>query len=368
MPTFPLLLQQRRPRAWLSAAPIALVAIVVAVTCLVCAGSVAGATAQMTVRDVYYTSCGLEGKLGKCELRTMTESLTGSQPVSTLPTWYAECGPNAGYPSTTVSENGTTAVTLEDTSKAPGTFGDTPICRLVVTNLSTGESHVLPAYSPKLLASIKASGWTVSPDGQYIAINGDKGVYVQDVQAATPPKLLRTGFRSQGVGWYPESARLLIDGPSTPGGGRGPADTANRLFVFTLAGHVLGRWLIKPVSTYGFASPFIQVGMNGQVYVGAEASLLPGAKPNMPSGYYLLRLGKHVSAQLITRVSQVHYGGSVSSFGVDSESGLIFFTNDVHKICSAAIGRGTRRCVDTHGSTAIGGTSVSIPREVVVRR
>jgi hypothetical protein len=293
---------------------------------------------------VYSIDCGLAGK-DKCELRTMSEGLTGSEPVATLPAWYPECGPDAGYPSATVSEDGSTAVTLEDISAVPGGFDDTPICRLVVTNLASGERRVLPAYSPALLSSIKAHGWTISPNGQDIAIAAAAGVYIQNVQSGGPPQLLRTGFTPQSFGWYPAGTRLLIAGPSAPLGGRGPLNTANRLFEFTLAGRQLENWLIQSPATYHFDASFIDIGTMGQVYVAGGTGLLPGAKPNMPSGYYLLRLGQHVSTQLIARVSKTHYGGEVSAFGVDSESGLIFITNEQHQTCSVSISSGRQHCV-----------------------
>jgi hypothetical protein len=323
------------------------VALVVSVVCLACTWSIAGAATP--TRDVYYTSCGLEDKPGKCELRVMPENLAGSRPVSALPAWYAECGPNAGYPATTVAEDGTTAVTLEDISKEPGVDGDTAICRLAVTNLATGESHVLPAYSLQLLDSIKARGWTISPNGQDITIIADNGVDVQNVQTMTPPHLLRTGFTPQGVGWYPDSTRLLVAGPGASLGGRGPVDAANRLFEFALSGQLLGRWLIKSPSTYLLEADFIQVGLAGQVYIGGGASLLPGAQPNMPSGYYLVQLQKHVSIQLITRISQTHYEGVVAAFGVDAERGLLFTSKGKNRLCLVSISRGTQHCVKTPG-------------------
>jgi hypothetical protein len=326
------------------------------VAILACAGRIADAAAQAPVRAVYYTNCGLEDKPDKCELRTMPESLASSAPVSALPAWYTECGPDEPDPLTTVSEDGTTAVTLEDRSSTPGAYGDTRICRLVVTNLATGENHVLPAYTPRLLESIISNGWTISPNGQDIAIDATDGVYIQNVQTAAPPQLLRTGFKTGGIGWYPESTRLLIQAEVLPGG-RGAAYADNRLFEFTLSGHLLGRWLIKPVSTYLFGAPFIQVSATGQVYIGGSTSLLPGAQPNMPNGYYLVRLGKHASVRLITRVSRTAYGGVVPSFGVDAESGLLFITNEAHNICSVSINRGTRHCVNTPGR----GVQVALP-------
>ena len=83
--------------------------------------------------------------------------------------------------------------------------------------------------------------------------------------------------------------------------------------------------------------------------IAGGTGLLPGATPNMPSGYYLLRLGQHVSTQLIARVSKTHYGGEVSAFGVDSESGLIFITNEQHQTCSVSISSGRQHCVDDGG-------------------
>jgi hypothetical protein len=326
----------------------------VAATAIVCAASVAAAAAQTPVRDVYYTYCGLEDKPAKCELRSMTENLADSKPVSTLPAWFSDCGPGNDHPSTTISADGTTAVTLEDTSKAPGNDANTPICRLVVTNLGTGESRVLPPYPPGMMASIEASGWTVSPNGRYITIHAASGVYVQDIQAATPPRLLRTGFSAGGVGWYPDSSRLLVDGPSPPLGGRGPVDTANRLFEFTITGQLLGSWLIKPYPAYLFGASFIQISSTGQVFAGAGASYLSryGGKPTMPSGYYLLRLQKDSSAQLVARVSRTGYTGTIGSFGADAESGLVFIAGGENQVCSVSISRGTRRCVRLPGSPA----------------
>ena len=153
------------------------VALVAIAASLACVATVAVAAAQPSARAVYSIDCGLAGK-DKCELRTTSEGLTGSEPVATLPAWYPECGPDAGYPSATVSEDGSTAVTLEDISAVPGGFDGTPICRLVVTHLARGERRVLPAYAPVLLSSIKAHGWTISPNGQAIAIAGAAGVYI----------------------------------------------------------------------------------------------------------------------------------------------------------------------------------------------
>jgi hypothetical protein len=323
-------------------------ALMAAVASLACLGSVTVAAAQVATRSLYYVHCGLAGQ-HTCELRTMSESLSGSEPVSALAAWSPECGPDAGYPSTTVSEDGSTAVTLEDISAVPGGFDDTPICRLVVTNLASGERRVLPAYAPVLLSSIKAHGWTISPNGQAIAIAGAAGVYIQNVQSGGPPQLLRTGFTPQSVGWYPDGTRLLIAGPSAPLGGRGPLNTANRLFEFTLAGRQLENWLIQSPAIYHFDAGFIDISSTSQVYVAGGTGLLPGATPNMPSGYYLLRLRQHVSTQLIARVSKTHYGGEVSAFGVDSESGLIFITNEQNQVCSVSISSGTRHCVDDGG-------------------
>lgn len=115
---------------------------------LASAKSVTGASAQSPARLVYFTYCGVKQMEG-CELRTMTESLEGSEPVSTLPAWSDECGPGNSNPSTTVSEDGGTAVTLEAIGKMPGKYGEAPVCRLAVTNLVTGEQRVLPPYAPR---------------------------------------------------------------------------------------------------------------------------------------------------------------------------------------------------------------------------
>src|SRR5271163_755116 len=70
--------------------------------CLTSAKSVTGASAQSPARMVYFTYCGVKQMAG-CELRTMTENLEGSEPVSALPAWSNECGPSNGNPSATVS-------------------------------------------------------------------------------------------------------------------------------------------------------------------------------------------------------------------------------------------------------------------------
>src|ERR1700689_2397556 len=103
----PMLPSQRQGRAF--AQLWAVMATIAAVTLLACVKSPAGAVPQPAVREVYSTYCGLEDKPGKCELRTMSENLAGSETVSTVPAWFSECGPSNGHPPTTVSADGTTA-------------------------------------------------------------------------------------------------------------------------------------------------------------------------------------------------------------------------------------------------------------------
>ncbi len=331
------------------------VAMATLAVCLTSAKSVTEASAQSPVRMVYFTYCGVK-QMADCELRTMTESLEGSEPVSALPAWSNECGPSNSNPSTTVSEEGGTAVTLEAIGKAPGKFGEVPVCRLAVTNLVTGEQRVLPAYSSNLMNSIKAEGWSVSPNGQYIAISSRSGVYLQDIQTAGKPRLLRTGFwdTDGGIGWYADSSRLLIDGPPLPLGGRGPVNTANRLFEFTVSGQRLGKWLIKPYPAYGFTARFIKISSTGQVFAGVETfyDTTFGGRPNMPAGYYSLRLQASPSAHLITRVSRTGYAVPVTPFGVDTERGLIFICTG-KMICSISITSGDRHCVTVPNSSGV---------------
>jgi hypothetical protein len=323
--------------------------------CLTAAKSVTGASAQPSARKVYFTYCGVKQMEG-CELRTTTESLEGSEPVSALPAWSDECGPGNSNPSTTVSEDGGTAVTLEAIGKAPGKYGEVSVCRLVVTNLVGGEQRVLPPYPSSLMRSIKAEGWSVSPNGQYMAISARSGVYLQDIQTATQPRLLRTGFwdTDGGIGWYADSSRLLIDGPPLPLGGRGPVNTTNRLFEFTVSGQRLGTWLIKPYPAYGFAARFIKISSTGQVFAGVETfyDTTFGGRPNMPAGYYSLRLQASPSAHLITRVSRTGYAVPVTSFGIDTERGLIFIGSG-KMICSVAIASGARHCVTMPDSSGV---------------
>jgi hypothetical protein len=322
---------------------------------LASAKSVTGASVQSPARLVYFTYCGVKQMEG-CELRTMTESLEGSEPVSTLHAWSDECGPGNSNPSTTVSEDGGTAVTLEAIGKMPGKYGEVPVCRLAVTNLVTGEQRVLPPYPPSLMNSIKAEGWSVAPNGEYIAIGFRSGVYLQDIQTATQPRLLRTGFwdTDGGIGWYADSSRLLIDGPPLPLGGRGPVDTANRLFEFSVTGQRLGKWLIKPYPAYGFTARFIKISAAGQIFAGVETfyDTTFGGRPNMPAGYYSLRLQAPPSAHLITRVSRTGYAVPVASFGVDTERGVIFIGAG-KMICSVSIASGARHCVTMPDSSGV---------------
>jgi len=272
-----------------------------------------------------------------------------------MPEWFDDCGQDAGLASTTVSQDGLIAVTLEDTSPAPGTFADTPVCHLLVTNLATGQSRELPGDSGRIMRTVQGVGWSISPNGRYIAIQGKSAVYIQDLQAGTPPRAVSTGFAVSGVGWYPDSSTLLVDGPSLPGGGRGPIGTENRLFKITLSGDKLGRWLIKPYPAYLVTTPFIQIGPAGQVYAGVQQFYDPkfGGKPNMPAGYYALTLRRQPKARLIARAPGGGYLEPVASFGLDTSSGLIFVAGGFRKICSATIVGDTRHCVTFPGSSEV---------------
>jgi hypothetical protein len=315
-------------------------------------------TSQQPTREVYYVACGLEHRPSKCQLRTMSEALVGDQVVSTVPAWFDECGPSGNYSSATISADGTTAVTLEDISKAPGSFGDKPICRLVATDLSTSESHILPAYSATVLKSIEASGWCISPNGKYIAIDGKSGIYIQDVQAATPPKLLHINVGwgvvnvGSGVAWVGES-RLIVDGPARPGRD-GRTGDVNHLFEYTLSGHKLGAWLLKPYPAYQVSVPRIDVGPHGEVYAAIESLYDPtlGGKRTVPSGYYSLSLHGHVHLHLITRDSRKGYGVATMPFGLDTENNRIFVSDNEHseQVCSVNIKSGKRNCINREAS------------------
>jgi len=198
------------------------------------------------------------------------------------------------------------------------------------------------------MRAIQNDGWAISPNGQYVAIPARNGVYIQDVQAGSVPKLIRTGFMVQGVGWYPDSSKLLVDGPGQPLGGRGPVSTANSLFEITLKGRKLGRWQIKPYPAYDFNAEFIHISAGGEVYAEARTLFDPlaGGKPTMPTGYYLIRLRKRPSYKLITRSSS----NSMFEFGVNAQAGRLFVIGGQNEICSVSIASDGRHCIRFPGS------------------
>ncbi len=316
--------------------------------------SSASSATSPAVRLLYYQYCGVEGKPGQCDLRTTSETFSGNEVVANVKPWWGNCGPGNGHASETISADGTTAVVLANLSSNPASELN-PVCRIIVTSLVTGESRMLPAYSGGVLKDIQANGWSLSPSGEYIAISGRGGVYIQNVAAGTAPKLLRTGFLVSGVGWYPDALHLLVDGPALPLGGRGPVSATNSFFKYTLSGQRLARWQVRKPYAYQLSAPFIEVTPRGKVLAAIEDLYDPtqGGKPNLPAGYYSLSLGAHTSAKLLTRLSRTAYIGVLTSFGADEESGLLFILGGENKMCAVTIASGGRHCLAIPGSTEV---------------